>query len=570
MSQGAFPSIASLRPIRFGVLCDGPKIPTWQARSIEELRRVPGTSLALVVFSADKLPDGSRPTSLLFRAYVASRPPRSLRPVDMALAFQGVPSLQCNTTTRDGLARRYDESDVRRIRAFDLDFLLQCGSGVPDGEILRGARYGVWSFQHEDEPRYGGILASLWPIYDGDAVTVGVLRRSAGAVDNGIALRNGYFRTALHSLRQNVDEMHFGVVGWPANMCQDLRLGQTAYLEGPAAGTPVVVSRILSNRQMMRFLVRQTRHAIRRAARAAFRHEEWCIGVADVPINRFLEARGEKRVRWLDPPERGRFIADPFGAQIDGVTHILYEDFRYATSKGVIGTIEAAASGPPRIPQVAIELPVHASYPYLVVDRGEIYCIPETNESREIGLHRAVDFPTRWEKVGTLVSGVAALDPTVFRHEGRWWLTCTDRDVGENMPLFVWHARNLEGPWEPHALNPVKADIRSSRPAGTPFVHGAILYRPAQDCSRMYGGGIVINRIVRLTPTEFAEEPAATVEPFSESPFPDGIHTLSGVGDITLIDSKRHRFVPSAIPYVLRNRPVPGRDRTMSHRIERG
>src|SRR6266705_3429462 len=253
MSQGAFPSIASLRPVRFGVLCDGPKIPTWQARSIEELRRVPGTSLALVVFPADRWPDGSRPTSLLFRAYVASRPPRSLRPVDMALAFQGVPSLQCNTTTRDGLARRYDESDVRRIRAFDLDFLLQCGSGVPDGEILRGARYGVWSFQHEDEPRYGGVL-----------------RRSAGAVDNGIALRNGYFRTALHSLRQNVDEMHFGVVGWPANMCQDLRLGQTAYLEGPAAGTPVVVSRILSNRQMMRFLVRQTRHAIRRAARAAF------------------------------------------------------------------------------------------------------------------------------------------------------------------------------------------------------------------------------------------------------------------------------------------------------------
>src|SRR6266571_2718581 len=536
MSQGAFPSIASLRPIRFGVLCDGPKIPTWQARSIEELRRVPGTSLALVVLPADKLPDDSRPTSLLFRAYVASHPPSALRPVDMALAFQGVPSLRCHTTTQDGVAHRYDESDVRRIRAFDLDFLLQCGLGVLDGEILRAARYGVWSFPQDDEPRYGGIAACLWPIYDGDAVTGVVLRRSAGGVDKGIALRSGYFRTALHSLRQNVDEVHFGVVGWPANVCQDVRLGQTAYLEGPAAATPVAPSRIPSNRQ----------------------------------INRFLEARGEKRVRWLNPPERGRFIADPFGAQIDGVTHILYEDFRYATSKGVIGTVAAAASGPPRIPRVAIELPVHASYPYLVVDRGGIYCIPETNASREIGLHRAVDFPTRWEKIGTLVSGVAALDPTVFRHEGRWWLTCTDREVGENMPLFVWHARSLEGPWEPHALNPVKADIRSSRPAGTPFVHGAILYRPAQDCSRMYGGGIVINRVLRLTPTEFTEEPAATVEPFSESPFPDGIHTLSSVGDITLIDSKRHRFVPSAIPYVLRNRPVPRRDPAIRRRIERG
>src|SRR5881296_4762415 len=101
MSQGAFPSSASLRPIRVGVLCDGPKIPTWQARSIEELRRVPGTSLALVVLPADKWPDGSRPASLLFRAYVASHPPRAFRPVDMALVFQGIPSLRCRTTTQD-------------------------------------------------------------------------------------------------------------------------------------------------------------------------------------------------------------------------------------------------------------------------------------------------------------------------------------------------------------------------------------------------------------------------------------------------------------------------------------
>src|SRR2546426_5876069 len=100
MSQGAFPSIGSIRPIRVGVLCDGLKVPTWQARSIEELRRGPGTSLPLVVFSADKLPDGSRPTSVLFRAYVASHPPPALRPLGMALAFPGGPSLRCHTTTQ--------------------------------------------------------------------------------------------------------------------------------------------------------------------------------------------------------------------------------------------------------------------------------------------------------------------------------------------------------------------------------------------------------------------------------------------------------------------------------------
>ena len=565
MSEGPVPRSPPLRPVRFGVLCDGPRIPTWQARCIEELR-AGGANLALIVFPAERSFDGSHPGSLLFRAYVASHRPAALRPADMAAAFRGVPSMRCRATTQGAFTGRFDESDVRRIRAYDLDFLLQCGFGVLDGEILDAARYGVWSFQHDDEPPYRGISACLWPIYNGDAVTGAVLRRGAGPLGGGIALRNGYFRTALHSLRENVDGVHFGITAWPANVCQDLRLGQTAYVEGPSSGTPVTRSPIPSNRQMIRFLGRQTRHAIRRAARGLLRHEAWCIGIAEEPIESFLQARGEKRIRWLDPPERGRFIADPFGAQVDGATHILYEDFRYATSKGVIATVEATATGTPRTPKIAIELPVHASYPYLVLDRGEVYCIPETNEAREIGLYRAIDFPTRWEKLGTLVSGVAALDPTVFRYDGRWWLACTRRDVGENMPLFVWHARSLEGPWEPHALNPVKADIRSSRPAGTPFVHRDTLYRPAQDSSRMYGGGIVINRVLRLTPTEFKEEPAAAVEPFSEGPFPDGIHTLSAVGEITLIDSKRHRFDPSAIPYVIRNRPVAAGDRAKSHR----
>src|SRR5439155_25861620 len=145
---------------------------------------------------------------------------------------------------------------------------------------------------------------------------------------------------------------HFGVVGWPANVCQDLRLGQTAYVEAPAAVTPVAPSRSPTNRQMMRFLVRQTQHAVRRAVRGLVRHEQWCIGVADVPIDRFLEARGEKRVRWLNPPERGRFIADAFGAQIDGVTYILSEDFRYATTNGVSGTYENSQTAPPRICRV--------------------------------------------------------------------------------------------------------------------------------------------------------------------------------------------------------------------------
>jgi len=93
-------------------------------------------------------------------------------------------------------------------------------------------------------------------------------------------------------------------------------------------------------------------------------------------------------------------------------------------------------------------------------------------------------------------------------------------------------------------MNPVKCDVRSSRPGGTPFVHDGALYRPAQDSSKSYGGALTINRITSLSQDEFREEPRVHLEPFRDSPYPDGLHTLSAAGSITVLDGKRMAFLP--------------------------
>ena len=59
------------------------------------------------------------------------------------------------------------------------------------------------------------------------------------------------------------------------------------------------------------------------------------------------------------------------------------------------------------------------------------------------------------------------------------------------------------GPWKPHKRNPVKSDVRNSRPAGRLFYWNGDLYRPAQDSSQRYGYAMSINRVLRLTPDEF-------------------------------------------------------------------
>ncbi|GAG66909.1 unnamed protein product, partial [marine sediment metagenome] len=97
--------------------------------------------------------------------------------------------------------------------------------------------------------------------------------------------------------------------------------------------------------------------------------------------------------------------------------------------------------------------------------------------------------------------------------------------------------------WKPHASNPIKVDVRSARPAGNPFYHNGNFYRPSQDCSEIYGGKIVLNRITRLSPTEFKEEKVNVIGPYKNSPYPDGIHTISSVGDMTIIDGFQRKFI---------------------------
>jgi hypothetical protein len=162
-----------------------------------------------------------------------------------------------------------------------------------------------------------------------------------------------------------------------------------------------------------------------------------------------------------------------------------------------------------------------------------------------------VEFPSRWSKVATIVERFDGVDPTVFRHEGRWWLTCTQKGREEEVSLWVWHAPELLGPWPAHARNPVKIDVRGARPGGVPFVHDGVLYRPSQDCSKTYGWRIVIQRVRSLTPSDFVEEPAAVMEASAGSPYPLGPHTMTSVGDVVLIDGYRTVFVWAAFLSVL-------------------
>jgi hypothetical protein len=128
-----------------------------------------------------------------------------------------------------------------------------------------------------------------------------------------------------------------------------------------------------------------------------------------------------------------------------------------------------------------------------------------------------------------------------------YWIAYNDADLGLHENLCLRYATRLEGPWTPHPLNPVKMDVRSSRPGGTPFTVDGALFRPAQDCSRSYGCALVINRVVTCTPREYQEEFVARLTPDPDGRYPDGFHTLSVTSDGILFDGKRIMFKPAVV-----------------------
>jgi len=538
------------RPIRFGIMGNGTTFPAWQATCLHKLLGLENVKPALLVIADDSLTASNDRKKLknfrklfwrIYRFFLVTRRSSAVRPVDMASALAQVPSIRCKVIKKGKFSQYFGEADIAEIGKYDLDFILRFGFNIIRGEILKVAHFGVWSFHHDDEEKYRGSPPGFWEIYNADNVSGAILQRLTDALDAGIVLKKGFLGTINTSYVRNRDAVYFESTDWPAQVCIDIQNGSADYLDASPSKTSASIFRAPNNIQMMFFLLRIVSNFFRKRCNSLF-YESWNIGIVDGAIHLFLTPGTRPQVRWLPAPARNRYIADPFAIRRKKAVHILFEEYDYRTSKGCISAMSVNGKSPSSS-EVVIDAPFHMSYPYLLEHEDQIYCVPETYEAQEVSLYKAKEFPRNWVKVATLIKNFAGLDNTVFQYEGRWWLLATDQNDGPEYKLKAWYAVDLYGPWNAHEANPVKVDVRSARPAGTPFVYDGHLYRPSQDCSETYGCKTVLNRVIRLTPTEFEEEQVAVIKPYKNSQYPGGLHTMSALGDITIIDGKKKELI---------------------------
>jgi hypothetical protein len=382
---------------------------------------------------------------------------------------------------------------------------------------------GVWRYGFGDGAPVAdgaaGTIARLYRTTPNPAAAVvlhegwfkGASRESAGTGSVGDRVARWCARVVRQILARDLDALH--AVAVPVDGCNE-----AAPLAGPGAAMRVV-------------------DALRRWRR----REQWAIGVVHCSLRDILDRGVMPEPRWVAAPRDG-FFADPFplSADAQGV-RVLAEQYHRRLGRGSIVSLSLTRDGAVVDSGEWLAPPHHASYPFILRDGAHAFCVPEIAAANAV---RAYPVAGAGAGFTTLLDGFPAVDPTLVRHDGRWWLFCTHRDQENQTELHLFHASDWRGPWQPHLLNPVKSDARSSRPAGAAFLVDGALYRPAQDCSRRYGGAIALNRVLELTPTRFREERALSLRPAPSWPFPDGLHTLNGIGDVVIVDGLSRTLNP--------------------------
>jgi hypothetical protein len=535
--------------LRIGVMLDSLTTSAWVTKIIEDIQASEFAHVSLVILNT---PPAKQKPSLrkwlkdhwnltLYHRYEQwdyqryKADPDAKAKCDLSTILSEAPCITVNPVRR-GSTDLFREDDLVQIRAANLDVVLRFGFRILRGEFLNIARYGVWSFHHDDNREYRGRPPLFWEIYEGNPVSGSILQILTESLDGGRVIYRSHSATDFTSLYRKTAEFALRRLrdldsrGWKYIESLETYTEQNNYVRG--------TYRIPNTFQMTVFLWRLLEQSVRTklSLRLNSRFEQWFVAIRKrSPDFSFDDTVGYHIVR----PPKDRFYADPFLFKRDGKNYLFLEDYRYSEARAIISCAEVGPQGALSEPVEVLRRPYHLSYPFLFECDGHIYMIPETRQNRTVELYRADSFPARWSLAAVLLEDVGAVDATIHQSDGKFWMfvgLSNDR-YSSCDELGLFYAESLFGPWKPHRSNPIVSDVRRARPAGALFYQDGKLIRPSQDCSKAYGYALCFSEVTVLNEREYGEIPVGRINPEWTSNNL-GTHTYSRSDDFEIIDGK--------------------------------
>lgn len=182
------------------------------------------------------------------------------------------------------------------------------------------------------------------------------------------------------------------------------------------------------------------------------------------------------------PATLNEWYADPFIFVFEEKSYIFVEIMNDRNDKrGYIGVTCLDQKHP--VFRKVLSEPFHMSYPNVFQYESEIYMIPETNEADQIRLYKAVRFPDEWKLDSILLSGLKAVDTSVYFNEDGSIFAETHDLVKMNNRLFKldWEKKTME------ELPDTDRKYVDRRPGGNFISYKNGTYHALQNCDQVYG-----------------------------------------------------------------------------------
>ncbi len=536
-------------PLRVGLLVDSFVQRKWIHQVVEEIQASGIAEIVVVIKNGAEHQRQSRLRSywrnrkyLLYTFYEkvdefrVRVSPDAFAPLDLKPLLSHCPVIEVVPDMK-AYSDWFPKEKVDEIREFDLDVALCFGFRILKGEALTISRHGIWSYHHGDNLVNRGGPAGFWEVMDGIPVTGSVLQVLTEDLDNGPVLYRSWSPTSdRFSVKANRNNLYWKSSAFVMRKLKDLAAGHPICTRDHQLYRPYSnpLYRMPTNAEILPRLTRMATKYVRSKFERVLTYDQWALAY------RFRAGQCDAnntfyRFKNLQPP-KDRFWADPCAIKHGDTYYVFIEEYLNKTGKGHIAVIELdRKKGIVAGPTAVLERDYHLSYPFVFEWNNSYYMVPESAANKTVELYRSTSFPFKWELEKVLLKDVRAKDATLAEIDGTWWMFVSIAEHTIPDELYLFSAESPLGPWVPHPRNPVKSDVRGSRPAGKLFNLNSDLYRPAQNSSGRYGYGMSINRIAQLDHNGFREEEVSSVLPNWRKDLL-GTHTISIADDLTVID----------------------------------
>lgn len=530
-------------PFRVGLLLDSYQIPNWQHEIVEYILNDSAFQVTLVVINqSERKASGGRLMYRLlrkidravFKSTANYFERRDTEPFLSAISHRFVNPKQ--TRFKD----IFKDEDIEWVRAQQPDILIRFGFRILSGEILRVARYGVWSLHHGDSAVNRGGPPAFWEVVNQEPITGVTLQVLSEKLDAGQVLGKAFCKTDATSFNRNQQSVYAAGVELFCARLKDLaEIGPEKFFKNVSITDNQFAKVLYRDPQNFRAMLIALVFGWRRLIElwdSIFFIRHWVIAYHQNQETQFNFSKSTI----LASPHFADW-ADPFVFRHQGIDYLFFEHL--ARNKRFGEILCHRMDQLQRAPMRVLEEPYHLSYPTMLEHEGKLYLLVESGAAKLISLYVCEAFPNKWKKLNPLMAGIELYDPTLFYHDGLWYLFGTKRlaaGTSADMYLHIFYSSRLDGEWLPHAMNPITRDVRGSRPAGKIFIREGKLIRPAQLGAPRYGSGVMFMEIIKLSPTEYEERVVNNLLPWGRKIL--ATHTYSAGNGWHVTDAQVRRF----------------------------